>query len=152
MVKTRGAMNTLSFSSSRPSAYALAQCCDQIRLTNEQHPVSGFDHLQAETHRQVRPAYARWAEHDDFVAVLDEVAACELLHLLPVDRRLVAELEALEPLDELDASHGGPKRDVLRRLGRDPFAKKSALNNAQVIDVAQDFRSDLVRNLQVNTA
>jgi hypothetical protein len=56
-------------------------------------------------------------EHDDVVAVLDEVAAGQLLHLLAVDRGLVVEVEGLQRLDEREARHRRAHGDVLARLG-----------------------------------
>ena len=89
----------------------------------EEHPVAGLDRLEAQADGQVRLADAGRAEHDDVVAVLDEVAARECLHLLPVDRGLVAEVEGLQRLDEREARHGGAHGDVLARLGRHLLAE-----------------------------
>ena len=48
--------------------------------------------------------------------MLDEVAEAQLLDLLAVDRRLVAEVEAVEPLDERKPGQVRPHRDVLGGL------------------------------------
>jgi hypothetical protein len=96
---------------------------DEAGRGGEQHPVSGFDGLQSEADPQVRLAYAWWPQHDDVVAVLDEVAAGQLLHQLAVDRWLVAEVEGLQRLDEGEPCHGGAHGDVLAGLGRHLLAE-----------------------------
>jgi hypothetical protein len=61
---------------------ALVRRRDQVGRAGEQHPVTGLDGFQAQRDRRVRSS--RRAEHDHAVAMLDEVAAGQLLHLLAV--------------------------------------------------------------------
>jgi len=55
--------------------------------------------------------------------MLDEVAAGERLHLLLVNRRLVAEVEGLQRLHEWEAGHGGAHGHVLAGLGGNFFGQ-----------------------------
>src|SRR5437667_965551 len=71
----------------------------------------------------MRFAEAGWSEQDHVLAVFDESAGAQRLDLLPVDRRLIPELERLEALDERKARQTGPHRDVLGRLRRDLFCQ-----------------------------
>ena len=62
--------------------------------------------LKAETHGQVGFPDTWRPEQDEVFVVLDEVAETQLLDLLAVDRGLVAEVEAVESLDEREIGPG----------------------------------------------
>src|SRR5882672_7782947 len=112
-------------------AARLREGADHRRCGGELHSVAGLDRLEPEPDAQVCLAYAGWAEDDDVLAVADEVAAGELLELLPVDRGLVGEVEAIQRLDEREARHGGSHRYVLRRLAGH-FLREDALEELGV--------------------
>src|SRR5262249_9160737 len=95
------------------------QRTDERGGRGEQHAVAVFDGLEAEPDREMRLAHAGRPEDDQVLAMLDEVAGTERLDLLLVDRRLVAEIEALQALDEREPRQLRPHGDVLGGLGSD---------------------------------
>ena len=96
------------------------------RGRREQHPVAPLDGLKPETHGQVRLPDPGRTEQDQVLPVLDEVAQAQLLDLLPVHGGLVAEVEAVEPLDEREPGQVRPHRDVLGGLlGGHPKSAKN---------------------------
>ena len=102
-----------------PLGVRLGERGDQVGRRGEEHAVAGLDGLEPEADRQVGLAHAGRAEHDDVVAVLDEVTARQRLDLLLVERRLIAEVEGLQRFDEGEARHAGAHGDVLGRLRGD---------------------------------
>ena len=86
------------------------------RGRREEHPVAVLDRLEPETHGQVRLPDPWRAEQHQVLPMFDEVAEAQLLDLLTVDRRLVGEVEAVEPLDEREPGQVRPHRDVLGGL------------------------------------
>ncbi len=97
----------------------LGQRGDHVGGGGEQHAVTVFDGLESQANGQVGLADARRAEDDDVLAMLDEMATGEILQLLFVQRRLVAEVEGVEALDEREARQVGAHGDVLGGLGGD---------------------------------
>jgi hypothetical protein len=79
----------LSFFVEARLAVGFGEVGDQVRGGGKQNPISGFDRFEAQSDGEVRLADAGRTEHQNVVAVLDEVAARECLHLLLVDRGLV---------------------------------------------------------------
>src|SRR5262245_62690387 len=86
-------------------------------------------------------------EDEDVIAVLDEVAAGEHLHLLPVDRGLVAEVEGLQGFHEREAGHRGAHGDVLARLGRDLLGQDLLERSEEHTSELQSFRHLVCRLL-----
>lgn len=97
----------------------LGQRRDQGHGLGEVGPVALGDRFNAQGDRQVRFPDAGRPEEDDVLAVRDESALRQLLDPLLVDRRLEAELEALERLDVGELGQGGPQGDVLLLLRGD---------------------------------
>jgi hypothetical protein len=76
-----------------------AQPGNQSLQGKEQHPMAGFDGLDAQGHRQHRLARTRGTEQEQIVAALHEAQSRQFAHQLAIDRGLEPQIELLERLD-----------------------------------------------------